>query len=79
MIIFFINDYVKNWGVLFMFLVWNEIKRNKIKFSLVIGILVFISYLLFLLLGFVNGFIKMNIEGIEKWNVDVIILKKEVN
>ena len=32
-----------------MFLAWNEIKRNKIKFSLVIGILVLISYLLFLL------------------------------
>ena len=37
-----------------MFLAWNEIKRNKIKFSLVIGILVLISYLLFLLSGLAN-------------------------
>ena len=57
-------------------LAWNEIKRNKIKFSLVIGILVLISYLLFLLSGLANGLIKMNTEGIEKWNADAIILKK---
>lgn len=49
-----------------MFLAWNEIKRNKFKFSLVIGILVLISYLLFLLSGLANGLIKMNTEGIEK-------------
>ena len=30
-----------------MFLAWNEIKRNKLKFGLIIGILVLISYLLF--------------------------------
>ena len=59
-----------------MFLAWNEITRNKIKFSLVIGILVLISYLLFLLSGLANGLIKMNTEGIEKWNADAIILKK---
>ena len=30
-----------------MFLAWNEIKRNKLKFGLIIGILVLlISYLL---------------------------------
>ena len=62
-----------------MFLAWNEIKRNKIKFSLVIGILVLISYLLFLLSGLANGLIKMNTECIEKWNADAIILKKEAN
>ena len=62
-----------------MFLAWNEIKRNKIKFSLVIGILVLISYLLFLLSGLANGLIKMNTEGIEKWNADAIILKKDAN
>ncbi|WP_227489820.1 hypothetical protein, partial [Staphylococcus haemolyticus] len=27
-----------------MFLAWNEIKRNKLKFGLIIGILVLISY-----------------------------------
>ena len=30
-----------------MFLAWNEIKRNKLKFSLIICILILISYLLF--------------------------------
>ena len=62
-----------------MFLAWNEIKRNKLKFSLIIGILVLISYLLFLLSGLANGLIKMNTEGIEKWHADAIILNKDAN
>ncbi|MBM6506067.1 MULTISPECIES: ABC transporter permease [Staphylococcus] len=62
-----------------MFLAWNEIKRNKLKFSLIIGILVLISYLLFLLSGLANGLIKMNTEGIEKWHANAIILNKDAN
>lgn len=50
-----------------MFLVWNEIWCNKLKFGLIIGVLMMISYLLFLLFGLVNGFINMNKEGIDKW------------
>ena len=50
-----------------MFLAWNEIKRNKLKFGLIIGILVLISYLLFLLSGLASGLINMNTEGIKKW------------
>ena len=49
-----------------MFLAWNEIKRNKLKFSLIISILIMISYLLFLLSGLANGLINMNTEGINK-------------
>ena len=30
-----------------MFLAWNEIRRNKLKFGLIIGVLTMISYLLF--------------------------------
>lgn len=50
-----------------MFLAWNEIKRNKLKFSLIIGVLVLISYLLFLLSGLAKGLINMNTEGIDDW------------
>ena len=45
-----------------MFLAWNEIKRNKLKFGLIIGILVLISYLLFLLSGLANGLINIQKE-----------------
>lgn len=62
-----------------MFLAWNEIKHNKLKFSLIIGVLIMISYLLFLLSGLANGLINMNREGIDIWHADAIILKKDAN
>ncbi|MEB2655366.1 ABC transporter permease [Staphylococcus haemolyticus] len=62
-----------------MFLAWNEIKRNKLKFGLIIGILVLISYLLFLLSRLASGLINMNTEGIKKWKADVIVLNKDAN
>ncbi|MBH9580528.1 ABC transporter permease [Staphylococcus felis] len=62
-----------------MFLAWNEIKRNKLKFSLIIGVLILISYLLFLLSGLAKGLINMNTEGIEKWGADAIVLNKDAN
>lgn len=62
-----------------MFLAWNEIKRNKLKFSLIIGVLVLISYLLFLLSGLAKGLINMNTEGIDDWNANAIVLNKNAN
>ncbi|HCZ3321356.1 TPA: ABC transporter permease [Staphylococcus aureus] len=62
-----------------MFLAWNEIRRNKLKFGLIIGVLKMISYLLFLLSGLANGLINMNKEGIDKWQADAIVLNKDAN
>lgn len=62
-----------------MFLAWNEIWRNKLKFGLIIGVLTMISYLLFLLSGLANGLINMNKEGIDKWQADAIVLNKDAN
>lgn len=62
-----------------MFLAWNEIRRNKLKFGLIIGVLTMISYLLFLLYGLANGLINMNKEGIDKWQADAIVLNKDAN
>lgn len=62
-----------------MFLAWNEIKHNKLKFGLIIGILVLISCLLFLLSSLANGLINMNTEGIKKWKADAIVLNKDAN
>ncbi|NWK84751.1 ABC transporter permease [Staphylococcus sp. GSSP0090] len=62
-----------------MFLAWNEMKRNKLKFSLIIGVLIMISYLLFLLSGLASGLMNMNREGIDKWQADAIILNKDAN
>ncbi|HDK4124644.1 TPA: ABC transporter permease [Staphylococcus aureus] len=62
-----------------MFLAWNEIRCNKLKFGLIIGVLAMISYLLFLLSGLANGLINMNKEGIDKWQADAIVLNKDAN
>lgn len=62
-----------------MFLAWNEIRRNKLKFGLIIGVLTMISYLLFLLSGLANGLINMNKEGIDKWQADAVVLNKDAN
>lgn len=62
-----------------MFLAWNEIRRNKLKFGLIIGVLTMISYLLFFLSGLANGLINMNKEGIDKWQADAIVLNKDAN
>lgn len=62
-----------------MFLAWNEIRRKKMKFGLIIGVLTMISYLLFLLSGLANGLINMNKEGIDKWQADAIVLNKDAN
>ncbi|HAR5359420.1 TPA: FtsX-like permease family protein [Staphylococcus aureus] len=62
-----------------MFLAWNEIRRNKLKFGLIIGVLTMISYLLFLLSGLANGLINMNKEGIDKWQAEAIVLNKDAN
>ncbi|HEI5355986.1 TPA: FtsX-like permease family protein [Staphylococcus aureus] len=62
-----------------MFLAWNEIRRKKLKFGLIIGVLTIISYLLFLLSGLANGLINMNKEGIDKWQADAIVLNKDAN
>lgn len=62
-----------------MFLAWNEMIRNKLKFSLIIGVLVMISYLLFLLSGLASGLMDMNREAVDQWEADAIILNDEAN
>lgn len=62
-----------------MFLAWNEMIRNKLKFSLIIGVLIMVSYLLFLLSGLANGLMNMNREGVDKWHADAIIMNNNAN
>lgn len=66
-------------GVGRMFLAWNEMRRNKLKFGLIIGVLIMISYLLFLLSGLANGLMNMNREGIDIWKANAIVLNKDAN
>lgn len=60
-----------------MFLAWNEIKKNKLRFGLVIGVLLLVAYLVFFLSGLANGLEDMNKAAIEKWDADAVVVTKE--
>ena len=60
-----------------MFLAWNEIKKNKLRFTLIMGVLMLVSYLVFFLSGLANGLKDMNRESIDKWDATAIVLTEE--
>lgn len=60
-----------------MFLAWNEVKQNKLRFALVVGVLLLVAYLVFFLSGLANGLQNMNRAGVDKWKADGIMLTEE--
>ena len=60
-----------------MFLAWNEIKKNKLRFVLIIGVLMLVSYLVFFLSGLATGLASLNREAVDKWDATAIVLTEE--
>ncbi|MCH6269075.1 ABC transporter permease [Neobacillus citreus] len=60
-----------------MFLAWQEIKKNKLRFTLITGILMLVSYLVFFLSGLATGLASLNREAVDKWKATAIILTEE--
>lgn len=60
-----------------MFLAANEIKKNKLRFTLIVGVLMLVSYLVFFLSGLANGLQNMNRESVDKWEATSIVLTEE--
>ncbi|MCZ8538316.1 ABC transporter permease [Paenisporosarcina quisquiliarum] len=60
-----------------MFLAWNEIKKNKLRFLLITGVLMLVSYLVFFLSGLASGLENLNREAVDKWQGDGIVLTSE--
>ncbi|WP_338473297.1 ABC transporter permease [Niallia sp. XMNu-256] len=60
-----------------MFLAWQEIKKNKLRFTLITGILMLVSYLVFFLSGLATGLASLNREAVDKWEASAIILTEE--
>ena len=60
-----------------MFLAWNEIKKNKLRFTLIIGVLMLVAYLVFFISGLATGLASMNRESVDKWEATGIILTEE--
>jgi len=60
-----------------VFLAWQEIKKNKLRFILITGILMLVSYLVFFLSGLATGLANLNREAVDKWEASAIILTSE--
>ena len=62
-----------------MFLAINEIKDAKLRYSLIVGLLTLVSYLMFFLSGLAFGLIDQNRSSIDHWEADTVLLSSEAN
>ncbi|OJG43762.1 efflux ABC transporter permease [Enterococcus gilvus] len=65
--------------VFFMFLAINEIKHSKLRYTLVMGVMFLIAYLVFFLTGLAYGLAQDNRTAVDKWDADSILLTEEAN
>lgn len=62
-----------------MFLAWNEIKYDKTRFALIIGVMALVSYLVLFLVGLAYGLGMENRTAVDKFNANAIVLTDESN
>ena len=62
-----------------MFLAINEIKDAKLRYSLIVGLLTLVSYLMFFLSGLAFWLIDQNRSSIDHWRADTVLLSSEAN
>lgn len=62
-----------------MFLALKEIKHEKLRYSLVIGMIVLIAYLILMLLGLMQGLGNENTAAVESWGTKQVMLDKNAN
>ncbi|MFV0559602.1 MAG: ABC transporter permease [Enterococcus sp.] len=62
-----------------MFLAWNEIRHDKLRYTLIIGVMFLIAYLVFFLTGLAYGLAQEYRMAIDKWDADGIVLASEAN
>lgn len=62
-----------------MFLALREIKKEKLRYGLIITMIVMITYLLFILLGLMNGLSNENTAALKSWDTRTVWLNKNAN
>ncbi|MCU9534421.1 ABC transporter permease [Streptococcus sp. CSL10205-OR2] len=62
-----------------MFLAFEEMKQNKLRYSLILGLLFLISYLVFFLSALAYGLIQENKSAVDKWEANSILLSSDAN
>ncbi|WP_125590803.1 ABC transporter permease [Companilactobacillus jidongensis] len=62
-----------------MFLSIKEIKKEKVRYGLIIGMIVLICYLIFILTSLAMGLAQQNTDAIDSWNISSVVLDKDSN
>ena len=60
-----------------MFLALKEMNYSKLKYTLIVGIIVLISYAVFMLSGLANGLANEFKQAIVDWNSEAIVLSED--
>lgn len=62
-----------------MYLAWKEIKHEKLRYGLIVGMILLISYLVYILSGLSFGLAQQSTEAITSWGAQSVILDKDAN
>ncbi|MCI5812980.1 MAG: ABC transporter permease [Limosilactobacillus coleohominis] len=62
-----------------MFLAIREIRHNKLRYGLIIGMIALIGYLIFMLMGLMLGLANENTAAIKSWDTQTVYLNKNAN
>lgn len=62
-----------------MFLALKELKYSKTKFTLIIAVVILISYLVYFLTSLANGLASSYTNAIKEWKSDQVILTVDAN
>ena len=62
-----------------MFLALKEMKYSKLRYSLIIGIMLLLSFVVFMLSGLANGLATQFKQVVEDWDATEIVLSEESN
>lgn len=62
-----------------MFLSLKEIKKEKVRYGLIIGMIVLICYLIFILTSLAMGLAQQNTDAIDSWHINSVVLDKDSN
>lgn len=62
-----------------MYLAIKEIKREKLRYGMIIAMIALISWLIFILTGLAQGLGNQNTAAIDSWNFKSIALNKDAD
>lgn len=65
--------------VITMFLAWKEIRYAKLRYGLIVGIMILVAYVVLMLSGLANGLADGNRTAIDDWKSSAIILSEDSN